>query len=173
MLCARTDSIAPVSRNDPMTTCVAPTTCPSRMTVAWLKRGDRRHLQPLEGVETLFARVRVLAQRVQIVGQQNGRRFADPVDARFSRGIFERDDEDALGGAAQAAARTRTRNRERRNQNPAPRTRNLEPHFIIISAPAAQFTAMTQVASPTPWQECTRTSPLTPTSANRCESAAE
>ena len=156
-----------------MTTCVAPTTWPRRMTVAWLRRGDGRHLQPLERIETLFARVRVPAERVQIVGKQHGRRFAEPVDARFSRGIFERDDENALGGSAQRGCAANA-------ANPEPGTRTQHQERGTGTGPASlyfcsggTFTAMTQAASPTPWHACTRTSPLTPTSANRCESAAE
>ncbi len=175
MLCARTDSIPPVSRNEPMTTCVAPTTCPSRMTVAWLNVATGGHLQALERIEALFARVRVPAKCVQFISQQNGRRFADPVDARFSRGILERDDEDAL-----VSLRRRLGIREPRAQNQAPQNQEREPELELELEPhefyfcsGGTFTAMMQAASPTPLHVCTRTSPLMPTSANKCESAAE
>ena len=131
--------------------------------------GDGRHLQALEGIEALFARVCVPAERVQLISQQNGRRFAHPVDARFSCGIFERNNEHAFGAPCRRLANDEhgTRNQRTRNRN-----RNWN-RIVVYFCSGGTFTAMTQAASPMPLHACTRTSPLTPTSAKRCESAAE
>ena len=88
-----------------------------RMTVASVSDASRRHLQRVERLATLFTRDGADAKRVQIVGKQHRRRFAQPDDAAIARDVFERHHENprparyrppgrALGVAASTTGRT-------------------------------------------------------------------
>ncbi len=57
--------------------------------------GGRRHLQPFERGTPLFARDRVGAERVQVVGEQHRRGLGQPEDPAVARDVLERHDQDA------------------------------------------------------------------------------
>ena len=98
----------------PTTTSAAPTSCPTLMIVARLSAAGHRQVELLEGTHALRSRDRARAAGAQAVGQEHGRRFAQPVKARLVTRVLERHDEDprraALGdtvlGLCAAAAGT-------------------------------------------------------------------
>ena len=112
------------------------------------QRGDGRHLQPLEGIETFLSRVRALAEGVQIVGKQHRRCLADPKDARLSRGVFKGNNEHAL--ARLRGREPGTRNQEPEQEKELEQELEPEPHRYFCSS--GTCTAMMQLVSPTPWQ---------------------
>jgi hypothetical protein len=59
------------------------------------ERGGRRDLQALERLLPLLPRDGAGAERVEIVGQQDRRRFREPEDAAFTRHVLEGHDEHA------------------------------------------------------------------------------
>ena len=79
------------------------------------ERGHRRHAKPLECPQPIVAHDRGHAKRLQIVGEEHGGAFAEPV-ARAARGTCSRTGSRGAGRPAMAVPRRRLRQRRCRGQ---------------------------------------------------------
>ena len=99
---ARTVSVSPVIAQDPTMTRIAPTIWPTRMTVAWLSRAMAGTRSDSKARSRSSLDIAGDAERDEVVGQDDRRRFAQPVAARVASFAVERHHDD---GRAAAVAR--------------------------------------------------------------------